>query len=446
MRAKQRRFKDTRPQARHPDPDPRRRRVRRPGARRRDAEPLATRRATDRRHDPHRRQQPDRLHHRPARRPSTRYCTDVAKMIAGADLPRQRRGPRGVRLRRRAGPRLPPDSSSQDVVIDMVCYRSHGHNEGDEPAFTQPLMYGKITRPADDPRASTPSSWSMTGELSTPRRPRRSPRRSRTSCEEALRGGPRQRGRRAKPAHARASSGALEGAHAAVLVTPRSRPASPRETLRPDRRRDRRPSRTASTLQPEARADPRRRGATTCEAARPVDWGSAEALAFGSLLLEGTPVRLSGQDSRRGTFSQRHAVARRLRAPASAYVPLKNLDAEAGRRSSVYDSLLSEAAVLGFEFGYSLDEPEHAGHLGGAVRRLRQRRPGHHRPVHRLRRVEVGPRQRPGHAPAARLRGPGAGALQRPGSSGSCSCAPRTTSRSSTRRRRRSTSTCCAGR
>ncbi len=86
-----------------------------------------------------------------------------------------------------------------------------------------------------------------------------------------------------------------------------------------------------------------------------VDWALAEGLAFGSLLLEGTPVRLSGQDSRRGTFSQRHAVLYDVKT-GEPYFPLKTL-APPARDVHVYDSLLSEAAVLGFEFGYSLDLP-----------------------------------------------------------------------------------------
>src|SRR5205807_306341 len=89
---------------------------------------------------------------------------------------------------------------------------------------------------------------------------------------------------------------------------------------------------------------------------RPVDWGFAELLAFGSLLLEGTPVRLSGQDSRRGTFSQRHAVWYDYRS-GQAYAPLAHLDPKQAK-FAVYDSLLSESAVLGFEYGYSLDTPE----------------------------------------------------------------------------------------
>ena len=86
-----------------------------------------------------------------------------------------------------------------------------------------------------------------------------------------------------------------------------------------------------------------------------VDWGTGEALAFGSLVLEGTPVRLSGQDSRRGTFTHRHAVVVDFNTGAE-YFPLANLDPKQAP-FDVYDSSLSEAAVLGFEFGYSLDDP-----------------------------------------------------------------------------------------
>src|SRR5262249_45093902 len=86
-----------------------------------------------------------------------------------------------------------------------------------------------------------------------------------------------------------------------------------------------------------------------------VDWGTAEALAFGSLVLEGTPVRLSGQDSRRGTFTQRHDVVVDFNSGKESY-PLSNLDPKQAT-FDVFDSSLSEAAILGFEFGYSLDDP-----------------------------------------------------------------------------------------
>src|SRR5204862_5669146 len=92
------------------------------------------------------------------------------------------------------------------------------------------------------------------------------------------------------------------------------------------------------------------------EAGGPYDWSYAEALAFGSLLVEGTPVRLSGQDSRRGTFSQRHSVVYDARTNAP-YVPLNHIRPGQALLQS-YDSMLSEFAVLGFEFGYALDDPK----------------------------------------------------------------------------------------
>jgi 2-oxoglutarate dehydrogenase E1 component len=115
----------------------------------------------------------------------------------------------------------------------------------------------------------------------------------------------------------------------------------------------------AATLPPSFRLNPKmeriqnaRLKATT---EGPLDWASAESLAFGSLLVEGIPVRLSGQDSRRGTFSQRHAVLVDY-ATGERYVPLNNIAASQAELC-VYDSLLSESAVLGFDYGYSLDEP-----------------------------------------------------------------------------------------
>src|SRR5262249_46576032 len=109
------------------------------------------------------------------------------------------------------------------------------------------------------------------------------------------------------------------------------------------------------TVHPKIARQIEARGKELAEGGR-VDWAFAEALAFGSLLLEGTPVRLSGQDSRRGTFSQRHAVLYDART-GEPYSPLNALGPDQAP-FYVYDSLLSEAAVLGFEFGYALDAPD----------------------------------------------------------------------------------------
>ena len=147
------------------------------------------------------------------------------------------------------------------------------------------------------------------------------------------------------------------------------------------------------------------------EAGGPYEWHYAEALAFGSLLLEGIPVRLSGQDSRRGTFSTRHSAIFDAKT-GEPYIPLLHL-AEKQARFCVYNSLLSEAAVLGFDYGYSLDYPKMLCLVGGAVRRFCQRRAGHHRSIHRSRGIEMAAAERHRAAPAARLRRPGAGAFQR---------------------------------
>ena len=144
-----------------------------------------------------------------------------------------------------------------------------------------------------------------------------------------------------------------------------------------------------------------------------LDWAMAEHLAFGTLLLDGFPVRLSGQDVQRGTFSQRHAVLVDQETE-KRYTPLNHLVKDQKVKIDAINSMLSEEAVLGFEYGYSLAEPNTLDHLGSAVRRLRQRRAGGVRPVHLVGRTQVAAHVGPHRAAAARLRGPGAGTFLRP--------------------------------
>ena len=160
----------------------------------------------------------------------------------------------------------------------------------------------------------------------------------------------------------------------------------------------------------------RRQKATGRRAARSTGL-LGELLAYGSLLLEGRDVRMSGQDVKRGTFSHRHACI----IDAKNYMEVNRLDglAEKQGKFRIFNSLLSEYAVLGFEYGYSLATPDALVLVGSAVRRLRQRRRHHHRPVYFRRRSQMAAHERTGDAAAARLRRAGAGTLQ---------CPPRTLS------------------
>ena len=288
----------------------------------------------------------------------------------------------------------------KDVVIDMVCYRRHGHNEGDDPSYTQPLMYKRI-----DARRSVRKLYTEAlvkrGDISI------------EEAEAALDDFQAKLQAALDETRSHAPTEDHRG-HAArrrpSACCPTSRPASTATTL--DAVYDA-PRRRARGLHrpPEAGQavrGPRRR----CSPSGEVDWALAEALAFGSLLLEGTDIRLAGQDTRRGTFSQRHSVLVDYETGAE-YAPLAHLDPEQGE---VLDLRLaaSEYAALGFEYGYSVVAQGRARGLGGAVRRLRQRRPDHHRPVHRRRRGQVGPDLRPRAAAAPRLRGPGPRALLGP--------------------------------
>ncbi len=174
------------------------------------------------------------------------------------------------------------------------------------------------------------------------------------------------------------------------------------------------------------------------------DWATGEALAFGTLLKEGVPVRLSGQDSSRGTFSQRHSTFVDQQTE-ERYLPLDHLGGPQAE-FEVVDTLLSEEAVLGFEYGYSTAEPKALVLWEAQFGDFRQRRAGHHRPVHRLGRDEMAAHVRLGDAAAARLRRPGAGAFLGAARAVTCSFALRTTSRSPAPPRPRTISTSCAGR
>jgi 2-oxoglutarate dehydrogenase E1 component len=267
---------------------------------------------------------------------SSEYATDVAKTVQAPIFHVNGDDPeacvRVVRLalefRQRFG---------KDVVVDMVCYRRHGHNEGDEPGYTQPIMYDAIERRRSVRKIYTEELVNR-GDL-TVDEAEESMDSFRSILNEAL----EDTRESAPPKTAVAKEPEIRGVldHVDTGVD--------RETL------DAIVAGVTSwpedfTIHPKlGRQFEKRRSQLDDDAA---DWAMGEALAFGSLVLEGTPVRLTGQDSRRGTFSQRHSVLVDF-SSGDEYCPLADL-ADDQARFQVYDSPLNEFASMGFEYGYTV--------------------------------------------------------------------------------------------
>ena len=279
---------------------------------------------------------------------STTYCSDVAKMIQAPIFHVNGEDPEACVFIAEMAIEF-RQTFNRDVVIDMYCYRRHGHNEGDEPAFTQPLLYAKIK---NRPGVSAIYTDKLVAEGTLQRSEgeeiaERFQNRLDSAQREMRESGPGRRGMSAfsgtwkslqpkyhpepKPTKTNSSIETLKKVINHLTTVPEGMTINPKVTRLLELRRE-------SVL-----------------LGRNIDWATAEALAFGSLLVDGNSVRLAGQDSRRGTFSQRHATL---------------TDANNGQRHLlfdglardpayfvVYDSLLSEEAVLGFEFGFSLDAP-----------------------------------------------------------------------------------------
>jgi 2-oxoglutarate decarboxylase len=271
----------------------------------------------------------------PASGRSTTYATDIAKMVQAPIFHVNGDDPEAcVRVMKLAYEYR--QAFHKDVVVDMVCYRRHGHNEADEPALTQPLMYSKIQErrsvrklyteyllnrgditveeaeaSLEDFKARLQKSFDETKEAGA-RDVKAVPPPPTEMLPKVETGVPRDR---------------LEYIHSKVTSFPPGFEPHPKLKRMIEKR--------SSMLADDA-----------------IDWAGAEALAFGSLVMEGTVVRLSGQDSRRGTFSQRHSVLVDHRTEEE-YVPLEHLSDDQARFRA-FDSLLSEYAATGFEYGYSV--------------------------------------------------------------------------------------------
>ena len=243
-----------------------------------------------------------------------------------------------------------------DVIVDVVCYRRHGHNEGDEPSFTQPILYKAIK--------NHPSVAKIYADLLV--------RRKDISVEEvsSIEQTYHQKLEAALLSVREKGRGAFSREHVldefdAITTTTEDMPtAVDEEILKQITER--------TTYDPDVvELHPRvveqvlnRRRAMLLEQSAKIDFGAAEILAYGTLLLEGTPIRLSGQDCGRGTFAHRHAVLYDIN-DGRPYIPLNHLrrSRDEGEeiwqpsRFRVYDSPLSEEGVLGFEYGYSVSHP-----------------------------------------------------------------------------------------
>jgi 2-oxoglutarate dehydrogenase E1 component len=278
----------------------------------------------------------------PAHARSTPYATDVAKMLSVPIFHVNGEDPEAVVQVTRLALEY-RQTFARDVVVELLCYRRHGHNEGDEPGFTQPLMYEKIRRrrPAHELYAETlagdgiPREQLETLAADYQRRLETAltlPADSRHGLGFQSKWGQFQREVGADAPETAVTEAQLQELGSRLARIPAGFHAHPKIARLLEKRRD-------QIMQGDG-----------------LDWGTGEALAFATLLGEGVPVRLSGQDCRRGTFNQRHAAIVDQKT-GQLYVPLAFI-APGQAPVQIYDSMLSEAAVLGFEYGHSLEMPE----------------------------------------------------------------------------------------
>ncbi|WP_136609684.1 multifunctional oxoglutarate decarboxylase/oxoglutarate dehydrogenase thiamine pyrophosphate-binding subunit/dihydrolipoyllysine-residue succinyltransferase subunit [Sinomonas albida] len=287
---------------------------------------------------------------------SSVYSTDVAKMVQAPIFHVNGDDPEAVvrvaQLAYRFRQRF-----HKDVVIDLVCYRRRGHNEGDDPSMTQPLMYNLIEAKRSVRKLYTESLIGR-GDI------------TQDEAEQLLRDYQERLERVFAETHAAQTSPIPIVTSDLKAVSDLERPISQQQE---DSSGEQHPESTAVTpeafarmgrahleipdgftVHPKLKQLLERREQMSREGG--IDWGFGELAAFGSLTTEGIPVRLAGQDSRRGTFVQRHAVFHD-RTTGAEWTPLANLSPDQAKLA-IYDSSLSEYAALGFEYGYSVERPD----------------------------------------------------------------------------------------
>ena len=281
---------------------------------------------------------------------STPYATDVARLLRAPVFHVNAEDPEAVVWAVQLAVEY-RQTFQQDVVIDLYSYRKYGHNEGDEPSFTQPRMY-EVIRQKRPPREVYARRLAEEG-VATDGEADELMRRRMETLEAELERTRKEGARRSESAMAGLWSKYRGGPDA---QTPEVATHVPETKLRELLRKL---SRVPEGFTPNDKIvkllETRARLAEG-KGNEPFDWGTGEHLAFATLLDEGAPIRFSGQDSRRGTFSHRHAVLADVR-DGKRYTPLAHLREGQGR-FDIFDSPLSEAGVMGFDYGWSLDMPE----------------------------------------------------------------------------------------
>ena len=274
------------------------------------------------------------------------YCSEMAKMVMAPIFHVNGDDPESVVHVSRIAVEF-RQRFKRDVVIDMVCYRRHGHNEGDEPGFTQPIMY-KVIRSHPTTRELYTRQL-VTENVITQQEGDQILQDFMKKLEKEF-----EAASSYKPNKADWLEGKWSGLESAQSEEAwRGNTGVDIDLLKKiGNKLCDVPEGFAINSKIARQLEAKRK---TIETGEGIDWATAEALAFGSLLVEGTPVRLSGQDSGRGTFSHRHAVVYDQNTEAK-YVALTHVNPKQAT-FEVHDSPLSEAAVLGFEYGYSLAEP-----------------------------------------------------------------------------------------
>ncbi|HAS16048.1 MAG TPA: 2-oxoglutarate dehydrogenase E1 component, partial [Idiomarina abyssalis] len=274
---------------------------------------------------------------------STQYCTDIAKMVQAPIFHVNADDPEAVVFVTQLALDY-RNAFQRDVVIDLVCYRRHGHNEADEPSATQPLMYAKVKKQpvAREIYGKQLIKNSIVDEDTA--------KQWMSDYRDAL-----DKGEVVVDEHRPMRQHSVDWSpyigndwdveYDYKVSIKKLKDLGQKITTYPEEHKLN--SRVAKVYQERLKM---------AKGEKSMDWGFAETLAYATLVNDGTHIRLTGQDSGRGTFFHRHAVLHNQE-DASTYMPLNNLGSEQGQ-IEIYDSVLSEAAVVAFEYGYATAEPK----------------------------------------------------------------------------------------